>query len=129
MKFIPLLFFFAIAIDAFGQNLELHQQVDRWRIQPDGSIEWQIDSRIPHSDHIEMSGQKVSLWMQDGVDRNRKPVLNRTIVFPTFRLLPVRTIAHMMYDVKDAELPHIIIRCLRCFMAGRLSRESNFDSS
>jgi len=61
MKFIPLLFFFAIAIDAFGQNLELHQQVDRWRIQPDGSIEWQIDSRIPHSDHIEMSGQKVSL--------------------------------------------------------------------
>ena len=47
--------------------------------------------------------------MQYGVDSNRKPVLNRTIVFPTFRLLPVRTIAHMMYDVKDAELPHIII--------------------
>src|SRR5690349_15513044 len=99
----------AISLYSFGQSLELPEQHDRWSIQPDGSIEWKIDDRLPHSDHIEMSGQKVSLWMQYGVDSSSKPVLNRTIVFPTFRLLPVRTIAHMMYDVKDEELPHIII--------------------
>src|SRR5678810_938539 len=64
-----------------------------------------------------MSGQKVSLWIQYEVDTSKKPVLNRTIVFPTFRLLPVRTIAHMMYDVKDEELPRIIIND-RLYKAG-----------
>jgi hypothetical protein len=98
-----------ICLSSFGQVLNLPQQQDRWTIQPDGSIEWKIDKRLPHSDHIEMSGQKVSLWMQYEVDSNAKAIVNRTIVFPTFRLLPVRTISHMMYDVTDEELPHIII--------------------
>jgi hypothetical protein len=78
-------------------------------ITPDTAIEWRIDGRFPHNDHIEMSGKKVSLWLQYGVDSNARPVLNRTIVFPTYRLLPERTIAHMMYDIKDAELPRILI--------------------
>jgi len=64
-----------------------------------------------------MSGQKVALWMQYRIDSSKRPILNRTIVFPTFRLLPVRTIAHMMYDVKDEELPRIIIND-RLYKAG-----------
>ena len=28
----------------------------RWRILDSGAIEWQIDGRLPHYDHIEMSG-------------------------------------------------------------------------
>ena len=32
----------------------------RWRILDSGAIEWQIDGRLPHYDHIEMSGLKVS---------------------------------------------------------------------
>lgn len=99
-----LLFLFSSA-----QEIVLPKQQDRWAIQPDGSIEWKIDNRLPHADHIEMGGQKLSLWMQYEVDSSARPVLNRTVVFPTFRLLPVRTIAHMMYDVKDQELPRIII--------------------
>lgn len=27
----------------------------RWRILDSGAIEWQIDGRLPHYDHIEMS--------------------------------------------------------------------------
>lgn len=91
----------------FSQSLPL--QNDRWTVQSDGSIEWKIDKRLPHQDHIEMSGQKVSLWMRYVVDSNAHVKLNRTIVFPTYRLLPVRTTAHMMYDVKDEQLPRIII--------------------
>ena len=80
---------------------------DRWKILPDGSIEWRIDGNtewrtndgLPHSDHIEMSGQKVSLWVQYGVGTDGRPVLNRTLVFPTVRLLPVNTTASMMYNV------------------------------
>jgi len=97
-----------INIFCFAQ-VKLPKQIDRWCIQPDGSIEWNINSRLPHSDHIEMSGQKVSLWMEYGVDSNAKPWFVRTMVFPTFRLLPVRTIASMMYNINDDDLPRILI--------------------
>src|SRR3954463_12565178 len=109
MKVLFTIFFICSSILSNSQEIKLPQQQDRWVIQTDGSIEWKIDNRLPHSDHIEMSGQKVSLWMQYEVDSAARPRLNRTVVFPTFRLLPVRTIAHMMYDVKDEELPRIII--------------------
>lgn len=109
MKFSFFFIFSSFSLAVFSQELKLPQLQDRWMIQPDGSIEWKIDSRLPHADHVEMSGQKVSLWMQYAVDSSARPVLNRTVVFPTFRLLPVRTIAHMMYDVKDEELPRILI--------------------
>ena len=103
---VPLIF---ISTSVAGQSYNLPQQIDRWVIQPDGSIEWKIDSRLPHNDHIEMSGEKVSLWVQYGVDTSGRSNFIRTIVFPTYRLLPQRTIAHMMYDVKDADLPRILI--------------------
>ena len=117
MRFWSVIMFHCLATTVYTQTLTLPQQNDRWTIQPDGGIEWKIDTRLPHGDHIEMSGQKVSLWMQYEVDTSKKPILNRTIVFPTFRLLPVRTIAHMMYDVKDEELPRIIIND-RLYKAG-----------
>ena len=102
------LFFYRITT-SFAQSYDLPRQNDRWVIQPDGSILWKIDDRLPHNDHIEMSGEKVSLWMQYGVDTSGRSNFVRTIVFPTFRLLPARTTAHMMYDVKDADLPRILI--------------------
>jgi hypothetical protein len=77
---------------AFGQEIFLPEQNDRWKIQQDGSIEWKVDQLDPHFDHIEMDGEKVALWMQYGVDSVAKPKLTRTIIFPTFRLLPVRTL-------------------------------------
>ncbi len=40
---------------------------DRWSIESDGSIVWKIDGQIPHSDHIEMSGLKVSTVLRYGV--------------------------------------------------------------
>ncbi|HEV8286502.1 MAG TPA: hypothetical protein VGQ09_19470 [Chitinophagaceae bacterium] len=109
MKSIILILFpFCIFPYSFAQT-SLSKQKDRWAIQPDGSIEWKIDNQLPHDDHIEMSGEKVSLWIQYGVDTSGKLSLNRTLVFPTFRLLPVRTIASMMYNVTDNELPRIFI--------------------
>src|SRR6478609_5546636 len=110
------------SLGASSQELVLPEQKDRWAIQQDGTIEWKIDDRLPHSDHIEMGGEKVALWMQYGVDTNGKAVLNRTLVFPTFRLLPQNTIAHMMYDVKDEELPRFIIN-------GRLFKTGVFSAA
>ena len=85
------------------------QQQDRWAIQADGSILWSVNGRLPHRDHIEMSGEKVSYWVQYGVDTGGRLSLNRTMVYPSFRLLPERTIASMMYNVTDNDLPRILI--------------------
>ncbi len=106
---LTLLQIFFLSFNVFTQQVVLPQQNDRWAIQSDGSIEWKIDDRLPHNDHIEMSGEKVSLWMQYGVDTSGKSNFIRTIVFPTYRLLPSSTIGHMMYDVKDGDLPRILI--------------------
>ena len=107
---VPIIALCATGINtASAQQYSQTSQQDRWTIQPDGSILWVIDNRLPHNDHIEMAGEKVALWMQYGVDTSGKAKLNRTLVFPTHRLLPQRTIAHLMYDVKDEELPRFII--------------------
>ncbi len=90
---------------------------DRWAIQADGSIQWNMNGTLPHEDHIEMAGQKIALWMQYGVDAERAPSYTRTFVFPTFRLLPARTTSHMMYSIDDDNLPRILINN-RLYKAG-----------
>ena len=47
--------------------------------------------------------------MQYGVDTGGASSFVRTLVFPTHRLLPQRTIAHMTYNVNDDELPRFLI--------------------
>jgi len=39
-------------------------QDHRWEICDDGSIMWVVDDAVPHYDHIEMSGESVSLYLQ-----------------------------------------------------------------
>ncbi|HVI48059.1 MAG TPA: hypothetical protein VM802_24540 [Chitinophaga sp.] len=85
------------------------QTKDRWQIQKDGSITWKISDGLPHTDHIEMAGKKVALWLQYGLDSTRSSHISRTIIFPTFRLLPNKTSSAMMYVVKDEMLPRIFI--------------------
>jgi len=92
-----------------GQAQEPARTPDRWKIDAKGAIGWNIADRLPHQDHIEMSGQKVSLWLQYGVNETKKPSFVRTFVFPTFRLLPANTIASMMYSVEDENLPRILL--------------------
>lgn len=95
----------------------VNAQQSRWAIQPDGSIQWNIQGRLPHADHIEMSGQKVSYWLQYEVDTAKAPHITRTIVFPTFRLQPNKTSSSMMYTVTDGEMPRVFIND-KLFKAG-----------
>ena len=122
MRYFFAAFFLFIYLGLYAQTSPLSVQNDRWVIQPDGSIEWKIDGRLPHSDHIEMSGEKVSLWVQYGVDSSGKPSLDRTMVFPTFRLLPQNTVASMMYNVTDADLPRVLVN-------DRLMRAGTYNAS
>lgn len=69
---------------------------NRWTINPDGGITWTIDERLPHEDHIEMSGQKVSTVLRYGVDANGAFMLNRSMVWPMLRTIPNNTHASLM---------------------------------
>ncbi|MGI8636338.1 MAG: hypothetical protein ACR2KZ_13145, partial [Segetibacter sp.] len=84
-------------------------QEDRWSIQKDGSIIWKIDGNLPHEDHIEMAGEKVALWVKYGLDKDGSSSIFRTVVFPTFRTLPVDTHSNISYSFTDAELPRFYI--------------------
>ncbi|SHG37953.1 glucosidase family protein [Pedobacter caeni] len=93
----------------FGQQLNLPVQTDRWQMAKDGSIFWEIKDRLPHDDHIEMSGQQVSLWLQYGVDAEKRIRLKRTVVFPGFRMKPNDTHSSLMQTIRTEELPQVFV--------------------
>ncbi len=98
-----------VRLTVYSQQTSLPEQKDRWAIQPDGSITWNINNRLPHSDHIEMSGEKVSLWVAYRIDSAGITSITRKVVFPTFRMLPDDTRSHIAYTFQDNELPRIYI--------------------
>ncbi|MEZ5103493.1 MAG: hypothetical protein R2757_03275 [Draconibacterium sp.] len=85
---IIVLFVLLIPSFSFSQN--------RWNLQTDGSIQWNIDHNIPHFDHIEMSGEKISTVLRYGVDKEGGFMLERSFVWPMLRTIPNNTHASLM---------------------------------
>jgi hypothetical protein len=60
----------------------------RW--QPDGErgIVWNVqdDTRLPHEDHVEMSGRRVSVITRYGADAEKRLTLSREVIWPMLRL-------------------------------------------
>ncbi|MCR8556253.1 hypothetical protein KXD93_01285 [Mucilaginibacter sp. BJC16-A38] len=107
---VPLILLVLFAqISLRAQQIALPKQTDRWHIEHNGSITWNIGDRIPHADHIEMSGEKVSLWVAYSIDSSGISKISRTVVFPTFRMLPDDTRSHISFTFNDNELPRIYI--------------------
>ena len=69
---------------------------NRWKLNSNGSITWKIDNRIPHDDHIEMSGKKVSVVVRYGVTAEGTFNLSRTVIWPMLRSIPNNTHASLM---------------------------------
>lgn len=59
---------------------------ERWKSIP-GNVVWEVarDTRLPHADHIEMSGRKVSVILHYRIDEERRLHLSREIIWPTLR--------------------------------------------
>lgn len=78
----------------------------RWQMLPDGSIEWINNKQLPHNDHIEMSGKRVSVVLRYGVDEEGAFVLNKSMIWPLLRTVPNNTHASLMrrfdWDLLDA---------------------------
>ncbi len=81
----------------------------RWNITGNGSIEWTVGPADPHFDHIEMSGELVSLWVRYEVDSAQTLQLQRTVIFPTFRLKPNDTHGTLMVNFTDDNLPRFFL--------------------
>lgn len=64
------------AIAASGQN--------RWAIQPDGkTLRLEVgENKLPHYDHMEMSGERMSLVLRWHLDRSGVFSEERSLIFP-----------------------------------------------
>lgn len=72
------------------------QAENRWNINPDGSITWQLKEGEIHQDHIEMSGLKISAVMRYGINTDGAFTLERSIIWPMLRTIPNDTHASLM---------------------------------
>ena len=68
----------------------------RWQIDTDGSIRWDVDGGNPHYDHIEMSGQYLAAVLRYGVNANGSFRMERSLVWPMLRTVPNNTHASLM---------------------------------
>lgn len=67
--------------------------MDRWSILQTGAILWDVanDPAPLHKDHIEMSGQRCSAFIEYGIDEKRNLQLEQTLIFPGLRTIPNNT--------------------------------------
>ena len=98
--FIPL-FFIALSFTVNAQN--------RWKLEPDGSIEWLVKKGEAHTDNIEMSGRFISSIITYGVDEKGKLIISRQLIFPMLRTIPNDTRGNFIYTFGTEASPVIKI--------------------
>lgn len=81
----------------------------RWKLCEDGGIAWNIqNSVLPHQDHLEMSGEYVSLHIRYHVSENREVKVEQTLVWPWLRMIPNDTHASMKSVQKEKQVNPVI---------------------
>lgn len=84
--------------------------VDRWTIVGDREIVWNVkDTKLPHRDHIEMSGLEVSTVVRYGVNEDGSFYLNRGMVWPLLRTIPNNTHASLMRKFGEDAVSKILV--------------------
>jgi len=82
---------------------------NRWFIDQDGGITWNVEPKKAHQDHIEMSGRKVSVIVSYGVDQTGRLTLSRHVVFPMLRFVPNKTRDHLALVFGDDAAPRYFV--------------------
>jgi hypothetical protein len=96
-------YFFIMVIFCFITGKLFSQDYRRWQINLDGSISWKINNNIPHSDHIEMSGKKISCVLRYGVSGDGSFHATRSLVWPMLRTIPNNTFGSLTRQfIQDA---------------------------
>ncbi len=77
----------------------------RWMLADGGrAIVWRPSGDIPHYDHLEMTGEKVSIVLRWGVDEDGAFRCERSLVFPALRKIPDDTHASLVWRT-SADIP------------------------
>jgi hypothetical protein len=78
--------------------ISLHSvaQQNRWALDDTNSITWKTQDRLPHLDHIEMSGKFISVVVHYGVNADQSFNINRDVVWPMLRTIPNNTHASLI---------------------------------
>ena len=92
--YMPQVFFCLLALLLTGSALA-SEDVLRWQLDSAGGIVWKVRDRLPHYDHIEMSGQQISVVLRYGVDSAGAFTLDRSLVWPMLRFKPNKTGSHL----------------------------------
>jgi len=77
------------------------ENVNRWEMNDQGGITWKIDDRVPHHDHIEMSGKRISTVISYGVESDNTFFIKRDLVWPLLCTIPNNTHASLMHAFSD----------------------------
>ena len=86
------LFLFFLLLSCIQAN---HAQ-ERWKINADGGITWQVEKGDVHHDHIEMAGKQMAVVLRYGVDQTGAFELNKSMIWPMLRLIPNNTHGSLM---------------------------------
>lgn len=86
------LFLFLLLLSCIQAN---HAQ-QRWKINADGGITWQVEKGDVHHDHIEMAGKQMAVVLRYGVDQTGAFELNKSMIWPMLRLIPNNTHGSLM---------------------------------
>lgn len=83
---------------------------ERWTILPESNvISMNVGSQLlPHADHIEMSGRRISVVLYWDIDTNAVFGLRRSLVFPMLRTIPNNTHASLMTD-NTLDIPSMLL--------------------
>jgi hypothetical protein len=85
----------------------LRSRQPRWQIQADGSLNWKPDHRLPHYDHIEMTGEQTSAIIRYGVDEKGAFTSSRTLVWPMLKKKGDGVRDHLKRDFSADLLSHV----------------------
>lgn len=80
-----------------------------WTLNEEGGITWTFDGRV-HSDHIEMSGKRMSVVLRYGLDAQGHFSLSRGMVWPLLRTVPNDTHASLQRQLAWNPLEAVNVR-------------------
>ncbi len=93
MKLKRILLTCLISFTLTGVNAQ--NPLNRWFLSDGNAISWKPGTRIPHDDHIEMSGRYISAVIRYGVRADGSFQIQRDVVWPMLRTIPNNTHASL----------------------------------
>lgn len=77
-------------------GIPINYAQQRWKINTDGGITWQVKKGDVHHDHIEMAGKQIAVVLRYGVDKTGAFELNKSMIWPMLRTIPNNTHGSLM---------------------------------